>query len=107
MKNLRKLTLVLCFMLAFGSVQAATYYTDAYMCTRQTNSVVNLRASPSTSASIVHKLPSRTTVYILLTEPKAADGYTWHIVTTPNGNSGWARGDFVCIKDGRTHRLYR
>lgn len=110
-----KLVLSFCFLalsglaafLASTPAQAIIYYTDAYLCTREANSNVNLRTSYSTSARIVHKIPNQTLVYILSSSDQSDDDYVWHLVTTKNGKSGWARGDFVCARDGVTRRLYK
>jgi hypothetical protein len=55
---------------------------------------VNVRAEPSTSAPIVHKLQDGAELDIV-GQNRDADGYTWRNVRLEDGKTGWVAGSFL------------
>lgn len=55
--------------------------------------LLNLRSSPSTSATVVARLPIGTTGTVLA-GPTSASGYTWYQIATSLG-TGWAAAEFM------------
>jgi len=61
-------------------------------------STLNLRSSPSTSASVVAVLPTDTSARILA-GPRSANGYTWWQIRTGRG-TGWAVENWLVKTSG-------
>jgi uncharacterized protein YgiM (DUF1202 family)/predicted secreted protein len=62
--------------------------------TVRTTDVVNLRASASTTGTILSQLPSGT-VLTIVGGPTTASGYTWWQVRTTAGTTGWVAGLYL------------
>lgn len=61
---------------------------------------VYLRANPSTTALDLEWLLDGTQL-VVLPDRTDADGYTWVLVRTPDGNEGWVATDFIEIANGQ------
>jgi uncharacterized protein YgiM (DUF1202 family) len=57
--------------------------------------MLNLRQSPSTSATVIAVLPSGTTGTVVL-GPTTADGYTWYRIATSAG-TGWVASQYLVV----------
>lgn len=55
---------------------------------------LNLRASGSLGAEVVHVLPDASYAEVLA-GPEDADGYSWYRISTSRFGTGWAVGDFL------------
>ncbi|HYI24986.1 MAG TPA: SH3 domain-containing protein, partial [Thermomicrobiales bacterium] len=55
---------------------------------------MNLRATPSTSASVVASMPAGTTASVL-DGPRSANGYVWWRIRTSAGTTGWAAENWL------------
>ncbi|MDQ3512144.1 MAG: SH3 domain-containing protein [Chloroflexota bacterium] len=57
---------------------------------------LNLRAQPSTTGTVLARLP-RGAVLTVTGTSRAANGYTWYPVTSGQYGGGWAAGEFLAL----------
>ncbi|MEJ7762888.1 MAG: SH3 domain-containing protein [Thermomicrobiales bacterium] len=61
-----------------------------------TSDALNLRSQPSSTATVLARLP-RATVLTVTGASRVATGYTWYPVTSTQFGSGWAAGEFMAL----------
>ena len=61
-----------------------------------TSDALNLRAQPSSSATVLARLP-RATVLTVTGASRVATGYTWYPVNSSQFGSGWVAGEFIAL----------
>lgn len=69
--------------------------------------ILNLRANPSLSATILMTLPSGTALTVT-GGPTTAEGHTWYQVKTAGGVTGWVAGEFLAAggdNGGATYKV--
>ena len=79
-------------VLVIGALSVAALAADVQVGTVSTDSTLNFRSSPSTSASIISSLPSGTRLAVL----ESSDG--WHKIAT-NGQTGYVSAEYVTLSD--------
>lgn len=75
-----------------GSYFAGGFYSNDYATVA--NGPLNLRATASSSGTILTTMPSGASIFVNSTTPVWANGQTWFNVTY-NGTTGWAAGSYI------------
>jgi len=64
------------------------------VCTRNTDSKVNIRTGPGTEYRAIAQIPNGTLMNTVM-QDRGSDGYQWYALELGE-IVGWARGDFLC-----------
>lgn len=83
-----------------GYVGQPTYsnISPFYICLNDPSSYVNIRSSPTTRSKKIGKLHFGDSVSIINRIAGPHDGMWWAYIRTYNGNKGFVRDDYVCVR---------
>jgi hypothetical protein len=72
--------------------------TPFYICLNNPSSYLNVRSKPTTQSKRIGKLRHFHPVSIISRGPGIHDGMWWAYIRTYEGNTGFVRDDYVCVR---------